>query len=325
VREVTWDVVVVGGANTDYLVRGPRLPTAGETVEGEEFTAGVGGKGANQAVGAARLSARTAFIARVGIDARGDEILEKLAAEGVNTEFVVRDSSAPSGVALIMVDAEGQKQILTAPGSNRSLTTKDIEHAAFAISRAGVLLAQLEAPIDVVLAAATIAKRAGAKVVLDPAPPHGKLPDELLKLIDVIRPNSGEAEVLTGIRVIDRDTARAAAKQLLDRGVGAVAVQAGSEGNLLVWPGGEYLLPLIPVKSIDATGSGDAFCAALAVAMSEGLSLTEAGPFASAAAAHAATKLGAQAGLPRREELLALLAKTTRDWSPLINVDEATV
>jgi len=247
---VSWDVIVIGGANTDYLIRGDRLPSPGETVQGQEFSHAVGGKGANQAVGAARLSARTALLARIGEDERGDEIIDRLEVEGVNTSCIVRDLCTASGVALISVDAEGQKQIITSPGANQQLTAMDIEHAAFAIARSSVLLANLEAPVECVHAAASIAKRAGATVLLDPAPPQGRLPDELLRLVDVVRPNATEAEVLTGVRVHDRESARTAAKILLGRGVGAVAVQAGGEGNLLVWPGGEHLLPLIPVKVV---------------------------------------------------------------------------
>jgi ribokinase len=230
--------------------------------------------------------------------------------EEVGTEYIVRDPEAPTGVALIMVDDEGQKQIMTAPGANQRLTAEDVEDAADVLGACSVLVMQLEVPVEAVLTAAQIAKKGGAKVILDPAPPR-ELPDDLYKLIDVIRPNSSEAEFLTGIRVKDRESARAAAKALLDRGVGAVAVQAGEEGDLLVWTGGERLLPRMVVKSIDATGAGDAFVAALAVAMSEGRTPTEAGPFASAAAAHATTHVGAQAGLPRRHELMQLIARAS--------------
>ena len=307
-RHATYDVVVVGGANVDYLVRGPALPTPGATVRGTEFQEAPGGKGANQAVAAARLGAHVALVARVGADRRGDDLLERLAAEGVETCYVVRDQSERTGVAVVQVDARGEKQILTAPGANLRLGVGDVEAAGPLIRSARVLLTQLEAPLDTAMEAARVAHDAGARVVLDPAPAI-PLPDELLRLLDVIRPNAGEARVLTSVEVRDRASARRAADVLLARGAGAAVVQAGGEGNLLVWSSGEYWLPHIPVVSVDATGAGDAFAAALAVQLAEECSLPEAGRFASAAAALATMKLGAQAALPGRAEVLALLAE----------------
>jgi ribokinase len=306
-RAIDWDVVVVGGANTDYLVKGPRLPRAGETVEGDVFQEAPGGKGANQAVAAARLGARVTLLARLGTDRRGDEMAARLAEEAVDTRHLVRDAEAPTGVALVLVDREGEKQILTAPGANRRLTVGDVEAAA-AIRATQILLAQLEVPLEAVTAAFRLAREAGARVVLDPAPAQW-LSNEVLRLTDVIRSNAGEAEVLTGVRVEDRASARRAAEQLLLRGVGAVLVQAGSEGNLLVWPDGEAWLPKLPVEAVDATGAGDAFAGALAVLLAEGRSLEEAARFANAAAALSTTVLGAQGGLPRREAVLAALAR----------------
>jgi ribokinase len=308
-RVVEWDVVVVGGANTDYLVRGPELPAPGQTVEGDEFQVGPGGKGANQAVAVARLGARVAFVARMGDDAWGEELLAQLAGEGVDVRHVLRGPGAPTGVALIMVDRNGRKQILTAPGANRHLTVADVE-AATAIREARVVLSQLEVPLETVAAALRLAREAGAKVVLDPAPAI-PLPDEVLRLVDLVRANSSEAEVLTGVKVRDRASARQAAEQLLKREAGAAVVQAGDEGNLLVWPGGECWTANVPVEAVDATGAGDAHAAALAVMLAEGRPLEEAGPFANAAAALATTKVGAQAGLPRRDAVLKLLAGTT--------------
>jgi ribokinase len=307
-RVKEWDVLVVGGISTDYLVHGSRLPRPGQIVEGRLFQVSAGGKGATQAVAAARLGARSALIGRLGDDERGEVLLEHLEAESVGTRLVDRDPDAPTGVSLIVVDEEGQKQIATSPGANRTMTLEDIEQGAESIQSASVLLAQLEVPIECVHLAAMIAREAGVRTVLDPSPAR-PLSDELLSLIDVLRLDPPEAELLTGIPVVDRDSARAAAKMLLVRRVGAIAVETGEPGTLLVWPGGEQWLPAIPVKKVDATGSGDAFSAALAVAMSEGHTLTEAGPFASAAAAHASMALGAQTGLPTRHELYALMAR----------------
>ena len=303
-----WDVVVVGSINTDFMIRGPKLPTPGETALGEEFHEGPGGKGANQAVAAARLGARTALVARLGRDRRGDELAERLTAEGVDLRHVGRDADAATGAAVILVDHRGEKEILIAPGANGRMGTADAEAAADAIRSARVVLCQLEIPLEAVSAACRIARAAGAKTVLDPAPAR-PLPDELLQLLDVIRPNAVEAEALTGIPVHDRGGARRAAKILMDRGVRAVAVQAGDEGNLLVWSDGEYFMPKLPVHSIDATGAGDAFAAGLAVMLAEGRPMGEAGPFANAAAALATTVVGAQSGLPRREAVQRLLSE----------------
>ena len=311
-RNMQWDVVVVGSINTDFLVRGPKLPAPGETAQGDEFHEGPGGKGANQAVAAARLGARTALVARLGRDRRGDELANRLAAEGVDVRHVERDAEAPTGAAVILVDRRGEKAIFVAPGANGRMSAADVDAAAGMIQAARVVLCQLEIPLEAVLAACRIARIAGVKTVLDPAPAR-PLPDELLGLLDVIRPNAVEAEGLTGVKVQDRATARKAAKQLIGRGVRAAAVQAGDEGNLLVWDDGECWMPKLPVNSIDATGAGDAFAAGLAVMLAEGRPLAEAGPFANAAAALATTVLGAQAGLPKREAVVRLLGQAPRD------------
>jgi len=303
-----WDVIVVGGANFDYLVRGPKLPTPGETIDGKEFHEGPGGKGANQAVAAARLGARVAMVARVGSDSRGKATVENLNADNVDTRFIQRDESTPTGVALIMVNEEGRKQIMTSPGANHRLTVADVDAAVSAIREARVLLTQLEVPLDVVMHALKIAKEAGVHTVLDPAPAV-PLTKELLRLVDVIRPNAAEAGILTGNSVHDRASARRAAWFLLDHGAGAVTMDAGSGGNLLELREGEIWLPRIEVKTVDATGAGDAFAGALAVMLAEGHCIEEAGRFANAAAALSTTMLGAQAGLPRREAVVQLLER----------------
>lgn len=304
-----YHVVVVGGVNTDYLVKGERLPSPGETLEGEIFEEAPGGKGANQAVAVARLGCRVGLIARVGADERGQRILDQLTAEGLDVAHVRRDQDAPTGVALIMVDRTGEKQILTAPGANRRLTEGDVAAAKQRIASSKVLLAQLEVPLPAVTLALRLARAAGVRTVLDPAPAV-PLSDDILQLVDVIRPNASEAEALTGVPVRDRSSAARAARVLLGRGVGAAVLQAGEAGDLLVTSNEEHFLPRIPVESVDATGAGDAFAAALAVGLAEERSLTEAASMASAAAALATTKLGAQAGLPSRKEVLRLLGQS---------------
>jgi ribokinase len=296
-----FDIVVVGGINSDFVVRGKSLPAPGETVMCETYFEGPGGKGANQAVAAARLGARVAIIGCVGKDRRGDAVLENLRREKVDTHYVAR-SSAPTGVALIIVDESGEKSIGACMGANHKLTATDVRRASEALAHCRVVLMQFEAPDGALVTAAKLARKAGAKVVLDPAPPRC-IPKELLPLLDVIRPNSSEAEFLTGIKVTDQASARRAAAALMKQGPRAVALQAGDHGDLFVWPGGEEYFPHFKVQSLDSTGAGDAFAAGLSVAVAEGKSFAEAGRMGSATAAMKATKLGAQAGLPTRAQL----------------------
>jgi ribokinase len=307
-RKPQFDVVVLGGINLDYLVRGKTLPQPGDTVDGAEFLRAGGGKGANQAVAAARLGARVAFIGRVGRDEHGDELLGLLADEGIDVRFTTRDPQASTGVALVMIDCAGEKQIMVAPGANHRLSPREITAAKDLVAGARVLLTQFEIPMRSVLAAVRIAHGAGVKIVIDPAPPQ-RAPRELVRRATIIRPNSAEAQALTGVKVSDLPSARKAARKLLSFGVTAAATQAGDAGDLLVWKDGEACFPRLPVKVVDATGAGDAFAAGLAVALSEGRSWMEAGAFANAAAALATTKFGAQPAMPRRNDVLRLMRK----------------
>jgi len=295
------DVVVIGGANTDFLVRGASLPAPGSTREGEEFQEAPGGKGANQALAVARLGARVAFIGRVGSDARGKALLNRLSAEGVDVRAVSIDPVAETGVALVMVDAQGEKQIMTAPGANHRVHAEDIAGAAALIAKASVVLLQLELPLPAVEAAIQLARASGAHVVLDPAPPR-ELSEELLRDVHILRCNAAEAEVLTGIAVSDAASARKAAENLLRRGVGAVVIGAPA-GNLLCSAEVQLWVPHLRVNVVDATGAGDAFAAALAVCIAQGDELSRATRYANTAAALKTTKLGAQAGLPTRAEV----------------------
>jgi ribokinase len=302
------EIVVVGGVNSDYLVRGARLPAAGETVQGEVFREGAGGKGANQAVGIARLGARVALLGRVGADARGEAVCAALSAEGVDLGLMSRDAERATGVALIAVDRAGEKQIMTAPGANGALSELDIEAAQARIAMAEVLLACLEVPLAAVSAALRLGKAAGVRTLLDPAPAQ-PLSEELLRLVDVISPNESEAEVLTNVKISDVRSAAQCARVLLARGASAAVVRSGAAGTLVATSTEQHLIPRHSVSSIDATGAGDAFMAALAVALAEGRSLVDAAVFANAAAAFSTTRIGAQAGLPRRDELLPLLGE----------------
>jgi ribokinase len=302
-------VVVIGGANYDYLAQGSKLPGPGQTVQGTLFQEAAGGKGANQAVAAARLGADVTFISCVGSDERGQAILAALAAEAIELAFVRQEPTAATGLALIHVDESGQKQILVAPGANEQLSVADVLPAADAIAGARVLLAQLEVPLPTVMAALRLARQAGVQTVLDAAPPT-PLDDDFLSLVDVLRANADEIEALTGIKVKDRQSARAAIDQVRARGVSAAVVQAGDEGNLLVGAQGERWLPLLEVNNIDSTGAGDAFAGALATALARGQALKEAADLANTAAALATTRFGAQASLPQLQEVEAFLQQT---------------
>jgi ribokinase len=305
-------VLVVGGANLDYLVKGTSLPGPGETIAGAEFLQAAGGKGANQAVAIARLGARTSFIGCLGADANGDTLLRSLKSERVQTSDCIRTRPHPTGVALILVDKEGEKLIMTAPGANRHLRPMHLNDARPLFTRARVVVTQLEIPIATVQRVLQLARAAGARTILDPAPP-AKLPRTCFNQIDVIRPNPSEAEALTGIRVTDRASALRAAQRLISRGVKAAIVGA-PRGNLVVYVNETkkpepIWVPWLPVKTVDATGAGDAFVAGLAVALAEHRSWREAAVFASAAAALATTKFGAQPSMPRRAEVLRLMKK----------------
>jgi ribokinase len=295
-------VVVIGGINTDYVVQCDELPCPGQTVQGRDLFVGPGGKGANQAVAAARLGAEVHLIGQVGDEPRGNDLVRGLRAEGVNTRFVSFDKKRASGAAIIAVDGSGEKQICAALGANLSWKPQRVRDAEKIISKAQVLLMQFEAPMACVLAAAKLAAKHGVKVVLDPAPPT-KVPAELFKLLNAIRPNSDEAERLTGVKVKDRASARRAAQVLLKRGVQVAAIQAGDAGDLVVSEDEEILVPRIKVKAVDATGAGDAFAGGFAVAIAEGLPLRDAARLANVTAALSTTKFGAQAGLPTRAEV----------------------
>lgn len=304
-------VVVLGGINTDYVVQSEELPDPGQTVQGKDLFVGPGGKGANQAVAAVRLGAKVFLIGRVGAEGRAKELVRALRGEGIDTRHVGFDRKRVSGAAIIAVGADGEKQISAALGANMTLKPQQVREAEAVIRKAQVLLMQFESPLPCVVAAARLAKKHGVKVVLDPAPPP-KIPAELFKLVYAIRPNSDEAEQLTGVRVKDRTSARRAAEVLLRKGVKVVAVQAGKVGDLVVSKEEEFLVPRIKVKAVDATGAGDAFAGGLAVGIAEGLSLRDAARLANVTAALSTTKFGAQAGMPTRSEVERQLKRQQR-------------
>lgn len=295
-------IVVLGSTNTDMVIAGARIPVPGETVSGGKFLMNPGGKGANQAVAVARLSARRGvctFVAKVGDDLFGRETAARLKREGIAARLVV-DPAEPSGTALIMVDAKGQNVISVALGANGTLVPADIAPFAADVAQAAVLLLQLETPLETVLAAAKAARAGGATVILNPAPAQ-KLPRALYAQLDWITPNETEAEILTGVRVTDVASARRARDWFQARGVGHVLVTLGAKG---VYCGDcDRIFPSRRVKAVDCVAAGDTFNGAFAVALAEGRDCADAIAFAQKAAAISVTRPGAQSSIPFRREL----------------------
>ena len=299
-------VLVVGSANVDFTVTVERLPREGETVSGGRLHVGHGGKGANQAVAARRLGAEVRFLGCVGTDTFGDEIARHLLARGIATEGLHHTSEAATGTALIIVDAEGRNQIAVAPGANCVLTPGMAEKREVDFEWADVLLLQLETALPTVTWALRAARRHNVATILNPAPAQ-PLPEEMYPLVDFLTPNAGEAALLSGRPVHDPETARGAAERLLARGVGAVVITLGSAGALAADGTAAVHYPAFPVQAVDTTGAGDAFNAGLAVGLAAGATLDQAMPLASAAAALACTKTGAQDALPDRAAVEAFL------------------
>jgi ribokinase len=299
-------IVVVGSSNTDMIIKLDRIPRPGETLLGGEFTIAAGGKGANQAVGAARAGGSVTLIARVGQDMFGDQAIAGFKGDGINTDYVFRDKKNPSGVALIFVARDGENSIAVASGANGKLLPADVRKAKAAFAGASAVVMQLETPLETIEAAAQLANRAGVRVILNPAPARD-LPASLLKLVSIITPNETEAELLTGVKVIDKLTASQAAEKLMNRGVETVVITLGSKGAFLATANERQLVPGFKVKAVDATAAGDVFNGSLAVALTEGKCLPEAIKFANAAAAISVTRLGAQPSAPRRKEIERLL------------------
>jgi Sugar kinases, ribokinase family len=299
------DVVVVGGVSMEYVMHTPHVPVAHD-VEAEQFLKLVGGRGANQATAVSRLEVRPLLIARIGNDAEGAQAKAELESEGVLTSYVVEDSSAGTGAAIVTVDRDGESQSSYWLGANAKLTVSDVMRAEQAIKATLVLLVQLDCPLEVVAAALRIARGASVYTILDPAPAT-ELPDSVLELVDFITVDIHEARVLTGIEVTDEETARAAAANLVSRGVGAAAVQAGPDGTFLMSPYGNLLVPVYSVDVVDKTGSSDAFAAAVAAGMATGEDVRRTVRFANAAAALATTVFGGKPSLPSRTQVLEFL------------------
>ncbi|MBI5880129.1 MAG: ribokinase [Chloroflexi bacterium] len=299
-------VVVVGSLNMDLIVRTPRMPAPGETILGGRFGTAPGGKGANQAVAAARLGGAVRMIGRVGRDGYGEELRATLARDGVDVARVGVDPDAATGVAFIAVDDSSQNSIIVASGANMRVSAADVDAARDVIAGAGMLVLQLEVPLEANERAIAIARAAGVPVILNPAPAR-PLPAGLIAQVDYLIPNESEASLLTGVNVSDVASAETAARQLMAQGARTVIVTLGAKGALVVEVGGATLLPPFAVKAVDTTAAGDAFVGALSVALAQGMPLAGAARFASAAGALTVTKPGAQPSLPRLADVQALL------------------
>jgi ribokinase len=302
-------IVVVGSSNTDMIIKLDRIPRPGETILGGEFVTAPGGKGANQAVAAARAGGRVSLVARVGHDVFGDQAVAGFIKDRIDVEHVSRDKRAPSGVALIFVAKDGENSIAVASGANHTLSPSDVKKARALIASSSAVVIQLETPLETVQAAAEVAATAGVTVILNPAPAQ-PLSNELLRLVSVLTPNETEAEMLTDIKVVDEPSAGQAADRLLSRGVQTVIITLGHRGAFAATPGLRKLIPGFRMTAIDTTAAGDVFNGALSVALAEDQGLGEAIRFANAAAAISVTRMGAQPSAPKRKEIEQLAKQT---------------
>jgi ribokinase len=297
-------IFFIGSYMHAFVLRAPRFPRDGETVFGTDSEIGPGGKGSNQAIAAARLGADVDMLACVGADSFGDEARQLWQAEGINPRWIHVDPERASGMAFIMVNEQGQNRIIVNPGANDTLTARHADEAEDAIAQANVLVAQFESPVGVVEHALELARRHGARTILNPAPARD-VSDRLLSLVDVITPNEAEAQALAGLSE-DSFTAEAAARALRERGVKIVVLTLGESGAYVFDDAGGRPVPGIHVPAVDTTGAGDAFTGALAVALARRWSIDEATSFANLGGAFCVTRPGVVPGLGLERELLSL-------------------
>ena len=295
-------LVVLGSVNADHVLQVPSFPRPGETVQGFNYQVIAGGKGANQAVAAARLNADIGFIASVGDDSFGINIRENLRLEGINIDSVKMHPNCPSGIAMIQVTDSGENNICLSPEANAKLTAEAIESTLEKVRQADYLLMQLETPICGIERAAQVAKEAKTKIILNPAPAR-ELSDKLLSKIDIITPNETEAELLTGVKVDGAESAQEAAMILHGKGVNMVIITLGAKGVFLSERGQGELIPGFCVEAKDTTAAGDTFNGAFVTGLLEQMPVRSAISFAHAAAAISVTRLGAQTSIPNRHEV----------------------
>jgi ribokinase len=305
-------IIVFGSINMDLVTKTPRLPIAGETIQGYEFFTAAGGKGANQAVAAARLGIPTQMVGRLGNDDFGRRLLAELHSTGVGTDGVLVDEATSSGVAVITVDDRAENNIVIVAGANGRLNEVDVERLRNYLTGAAALLMQFEIPMSTVQLAAQAARQVGVPVILDPAPARD-IPAELYPLVDIITPNQLEASQLVGFTVDGQETAAKASAELRQRGVGIAIVKLGAQGVFCATAEETFFVPAFPVEAVDTVAAGDAFNGGLAAALAQGLSLRDAIAWGAAAGALSATKTGAQPSLPDRKTFEAFLKE--RDQS----------
>jgi ribokinase len=296
-------ILVVGSSNTDMVIKTQNFPAPGETILGGRFLMNAGGKGANQAVAAARLGGLVTFIGKIGNDIFGKQAIQQLEDEGINIDYVSVDPENPSGVAMINVDQKGENSIVVAPGANGTLSPGDFDKGLTELNESEYVLMQLETPIPTIEYIAMKAFQKQKKVVLNPAP-AAKLSDELLQNLYLITPNETEAELLTGVKVTDESSAIKAATVLHNKGVEIVIITMGSAGAFLLENGTSEIIKAPKVDAVDTTAAGDTFNGALVVALSEGKSIRESIDFANKAASISVTRIGAQSSVPYRKEIL---------------------
>lgn len=302
-------LMVLGSVNADHVLQVPSFPRPGETLMGRNYQVIAGGKGANQAVAAARLGADIGFVASVGDDAFGLNIIDAFKADGINTDFISITPNTPTGIAMIQVSDAGENSICLAPEANNALTTPLVETHAQAIQQSQYLLLQLETPLEGIETAVKLAKQDShnpVQVILNPAPAKA-LPESLLSQVDIITPNETEAEILTGIEVVDDATAQQAAAALHAKGIAIVMITLGSKGVWLSEQGQGQIIPGFRVKATDTTAAGDTFNGAFVTGLLDGMSTQEAIRFAHAAAAISVTRFGAQTSIPTRQEVDSFL------------------
>lgn len=297
-------IIVIGSANTDMVISAEHFPQPGETIIGFGFMTNHGGKGANQAVAAARLGGDTAFIGKVGNDSFGHSMIDMMRHEGINVSHLMVSPSEPSGVALITTNKAGENTIVLDSGANAHLIPSDIVDAEEMLSQAGIILMQLESPIDTIVQAAAIGKKHGAYVVLNPAPaPATPLPKELLESVDLLIPNETEAAYISELNAVSEKNAYSAIDSIRRLGVSDVIITLGNKGVCALLDGKKVNIPAFKVKAVDTTAAGDTFCGALCVALSEGKDMIEAIRFGCKAASVSVTRRGAQMSMPRLSEL----------------------
>ena len=286
----------------DMVVKADRIPAPGETILSGDFFMNPGGKGANQAVAAARLGGKVTFVSKLGDDMFGKQFAELFKDEGINTSFLLFDPQLPSGVALITVDKSGENSIVVASGANAAMLEEDTDPILHEITSRDIVLLQLETPMKVVEHVSAYGAAKNTKVILNPAPAAALSP-ELLQHLHILTPNETEASIISGIQVTDITSAEKAAQLITGRGVKNVIITLGAQGAMVCEAGKCSMVNAVRVTPVDTTAAGDVFNGALAVALSEGKTLTEAVQFGCAAAAISVTRLGAQSSIPFRKEL----------------------